>query len=194
VLLAVWAGLYFARAALLPPVARFLDVSEPPFSVHDVMVLGGGSDTRPFIAAALVKAGKARQVLVPTVKPSLNAEQGIGPPEHEIICRVLRARGVPAAAIVQLPGAVASTANEARALAEFLDANPEHTVAVVTNTFHTRRARWIFQRTLGQRAGQVHFVAAPTDGFDENTWWQSEDGFHCYAQEYVKLGFHWLGR
>ena len=67
-LLAVLLGLYLARAELLPPVARFLDVSEPPVVVDDVMVLGGGSDTRPFIAAALVKSGKARQVLIPTVK------------------------------------------------------------------------------------------------------------------------------
>lgn len=190
--LAVLAGLYLGRAALLPSAARFLDVSESPAQVDDVLVLGGGSDTRPFIAAALVKSGKARQVLIPTVKPSLNAEQNIGPPESEVISRVLQARGVPAQAIVQLPGDVASTADEAKALARFLEEHPEHTVAVVTNPFHTRRASWIFQKVLGERAPQVHFVAAPTDGFDENSWWQSEDGFGCYANEYVKLGFYWL--
>ena len=38
----------------------------------------------------------------------------------------------------------------------------------------------------------VRFLAAPTDDFDENTWWQSEDGFRCYANEYVKLAFYLL--
>jgi hypothetical protein len=38
----------------------------------------------------------------------------------------------------------------------------------------------------------VHFVAAPTDGFDADNWWRSEAGFTCYATEYVKLAYQGL--
>ena len=56
----VWA----APGRVLPPVAQFLDVSEPPRPVDHVLVLNGDPNTRPFAAAALVKAGLAREVLL----------------------------------------------------------------------------------------------------------------------------------
>jgi uncharacterized SAM-binding protein YcdF (DUF218 family) len=191
-LLAAVAALYLSRAALLPPVARFLDVSEAARRVDYVLVLGGGRETRPFVATALVRSGYAGKVLVPAVKSDPEVEAGIMLPEQEVIRRVLLARGVPAESIILLSGEVSSTQDEAQALAEFLQTQPESTVAVVTNGFHTRRARGIFQRALGERASRVHFVAAPLDGCDESNWWRTEEGFQCYLSEYAKLGYYWL--
>jgi uncharacterized SAM-binding protein YcdF (DUF218 family) len=99
---------------------------------------------------------------------------------------------VPEETIILLPGAAASTADEARALAEFLDAHPGGSVAVVTSAYHTRRARLIFGRALGERAGAVRFVGAPSDGFGATDWWRTEQGLSTYGTEYVKLGFHLL--
>ncbi len=183
---------YLCRGWLLPGVARFLDVSEPPQAVDAVMVLGGGAETRPFVAAGLVRAGLARRALVPTVRLDPAHEDGLTPPENEVIRRVLRVRGVPDAAIVTLPGEVDSTRDEARALNRFLEAEPDTTVAVVTNGFHTRRARMLFSHELGGRMDRVHFVAAPTDGFDADNWWRSEGGFTCYVTEYFKLVYYGL--
>ncbi|MBL8794546.1 MAG: YdcF family protein [Planctomycetia bacterium] len=180
-------GLFLARNALLPPVARFLDVSEPPLKSDYALVLGGGSDVRPFVAAGLYKTGWVKQVLLPKVKLSPEAEQGVMASEQETTARVLAARGVPAEAVRLLPGECASTADEAASLALLLDAEPNARVLIVTHTFHTRRARSIFHRALGARAGQVHFIAAPTDGYSADDWWQSDDGFGCYANEYMKL-------
>jgi uncharacterized SAM-binding protein YcdF (DUF218 family) len=139
------------------------------------------------VAAALIKAGWAKQALLPTVRLSPEAEQGVVLSEQETTTRVLKARGVPADAIRPLPGECASTADEAAALARFLDAEPAARVMIVTHTYHTRRARSIFRAALGERAERVHFLAAPTDGFSADDWWQSEEGFGCYANEYVKL-------
>jgi uncharacterized SAM-binding protein YcdF (DUF218 family) len=162
-------------------------VSEPPRAVDAALVLGGGADTRRFAAAALVRAGLARRVLVTTVRPSPATQDGLTPPEHEVIRRALRAEGVPAEAVVALPGEVAGTGDEARALGRFLDAEPGATVAVVTNGFHTRRARMLFRHELGGRIARAHFVAAPGGDFDPLTWWRSEGGFTRYATEYFKL-------
>lgn len=187
VLLALLVGLYLGHPWLLAGAARFLDVSEPPQPTDYVLVLGGGSDTRPFVAAALVNRGLARQVLVPRVKPYAEVEQGDRPSEETITCGVLRARGVPEDAIILLDGACASTRDEAAALARFLDGQPGMTVAVVTTDYHTRRARAIFRKVLGERAAGLHFVAAPSDGYDAGNWWRFEDGFVAYSNEYVKL-------
>ena len=186
VLILVLAG-YLARGLLLTSVARFLDVSEPPRQSDAVLVLGGGANDRPFVAAALVRSGLATQVLVPTVHLSSENREGLGPPEHEVICGALRARGLPPDRITLLPGECGSTLDEARSLARFLDSKPGATVTVVTHAFHTRRARRLFRRILGDRIQQVHFVAAPCDRFTAEDWWQSEDGFATYTTEYIKL-------
>jgi uncharacterized SAM-binding protein YcdF (DUF218 family) len=72
----------------------------------------------------------------------------------------------------------------------FLQAEPGTTVAVVTSDFHTRRARAIFRRVLGERMERVHFVAAPTDGFGASDWWECEEGTITYLNEYAKLAFY----
>jgi uncharacterized SAM-binding protein YcdF (DUF218 family) len=191
--LALTAGLlYLLRAQLLPPVARYLDVSEPPARTDYVMVLGGNAATRPFVAAALVRAGLAKSVLVPTVQPSPEEKTGLSPPEHVVIHRALLARGVSESAIIRLDGDVGSTSDEARRLADFLAAHPEGTVAIVTTGMHTRRARWIFERALGPQYSRIRFVAAPTDGFDETNWWRFERGWTDYATEYMKLATYRL--
>jgi uncharacterized SAM-binding protein YcdF (DUF218 family) len=187
-------ALWLCRAQVLPPLARFLDVSELPARVDYVLVLGGGADARPFVAAALVHAERAGQVLVPTVKLVPEAELGLTPAEHDLIRRVLLARGISSESIVQLPGEANSTRDEVLALGRFLEDRPEVTVAVVTTTWHTRRARMIFHRVLGEQAARVHFVGAPPDRYDESNWWQSEAGFAAYVTEYAKLLHDWVGR
>ncbi len=189
---ALGVALYAAAPWYLPAVARALDVSEPPARVDYVVVLGGGLETRPFVAAALVKAGLAKTVLLPNVKLSPEAEDGLAPPEHEVTIDILVRRGVDPDAITVLKPEVNSTADEARALADFLADKPNASVAIVTNASHTRRARWIYRKALGPKAAQVRFVAAPVDGFDETNWWRHEAGVHCYLMEYVKLPYYWL--
>ena len=191
VVLAIFAGLYFSRSWTLPYVAQFLDVSEPPKRASAVMVLGGGTDLRPFIAAALVKAKLADKVLVAPIKLSPEAEDGVVEPEHEIIIKVLLARGVSRDDIIVLPAVVENTYDEAQALADYLDHNPDCSVTVVTTSWHTRRARWIFDKALEGRSSQVYFVAAPTERFDENNWWTTEEGLYV-VDEYLKLGYYFL--
>ena len=108
--------------------------------------------------------------------------------------QVLLKRGVPAEAIVLLPGEVNSTADEARALKRYLEEHAGRRVAVVTNDYHTRRARWIFRNEIGDRAADLAFFGAPTDDFDAHDWWRSETGFRCYSDEYVKLLAYLVGK
>jgi uncharacterized SAM-binding protein YcdF (DUF218 family) len=165
---------------------RYLDVSEAPGQDDVVFVLGGGADTRPFVAAALVKTGHVKRVLVARVKP----QPGRAPlaiQEQEVMTRVLRLRGVTDEQIVLLPDECDSTLDEAHALARYLDREPAQRVTIVTSDFHTRRARLLFSRVLGERMSRVRFVAAPTDGFNADSWWQSEDGVVTYTTEYLKL-------
>ena len=132
----------------------------------------------------------AQRVLVTTV--AIHPEQDFTPPDHELNMRVLRACGVPAKDIVLLPGQAVSTRDEAQALAEYLAATPGQRLLVVTNGYHTRRARWIFNRLLGSRAGRITLISVRPDDFRPEVWWQDEKGFSTISGECIKLGFYGL--
>jgi uncharacterized SAM-binding protein YcdF (DUF218 family) len=182
--------LYVARNQVLSAAARFLDVSEPAVASDYVMVLGGNVQTRPFVAAALVNAGLARKAVVATIAGYGDSRDGIVPGEQEMIRAVLMRQGVSPDAVVILGNQCASTFDEARALAEFLESEPDSSVTVVTSRQHTRRTRWIFRKALGKRSAQVRFVGVPVDGFDATNWWHFESGFCTYVDEYLKLAFY----
>lgn len=187
---AILAGLFLGRGQFLPWAARWLDVGQPPRRGDYVIVLGGNVAVRAFVAASLIRLGLARQALVTHVASSPEVEQKILPPEHEVAIRILRHRGVPGGDILLLGRNNRSTYDEAVALAEFLASAPDARVLVVTNHYHTRRARWIFSQVLGEQMAQVAFVSAPTEEFQRDTWWQSDRGFSAIVGENLKFGFY----
>ena len=65
-------------------------------------------------------------------------------------------------------------------------------ILLVTNGYHTRRARWIFTEVLDGQAATVLPISVPRDEFAEESWWRSERGFAAIAGECLKLGFYRL--
>ncbi|MEN6452497.1 MAG: YdcF family protein [Thermoguttaceae bacterium] len=183
--------LWSFRAPLLRGAAQWLDVGTRPQRADYVMVLNGEEATRPFVAAALVKDHWANRVLIAEVERTPDIIEGLRSPYHEINRRVIKKRA-PAAQVTILPGQAATTYDEARALAVFLRSRPNARVLVVTSDYHTRRSRWAFSRALGERAGQVRFVSAPSAQFDMACWWLDERGLVDVATEYLKLAFYAL--
>jgi uncharacterized SAM-binding protein YcdF (DUF218 family) len=193
--------LWAAHPICFRAMARWLDVGERPHAADYVMLLNGGENTRPFVAAALVKAGWARKILVADVAPSSTMLDGILPAYHEINRRVMIQRGVPEDDILILPGKGVSTFDEAESLSIFLKDRPSAKVLVVTDDFHTRRSRWAFARALGDRAGQTSFISAKTEDFFMDAWWKDERGVAIILSEYLKMAYyvarygyvaHWL--
>jgi uncharacterized SAM-binding protein YcdF (DUF218 family) len=172
----------------LPAVARWLDVGDRPRPGDYVMILGGDHKFRPEVAATLVQAGLARQVLLPGARP--DAADAL--PYHERVRSVLMHEGVAGDDILILDKPVASTYDEAEALAAFLQARPGARVTVVTSGYHTRRARWIFSQVLGPRQDCVSFVSAPADWATPDTWWQAGSGRETIFWEYAKMAFYVL--
>jgi uncharacterized SAM-binding protein YcdF (DUF218 family) len=175
---------------LLHAAASWLDVGEKPQKAHYAMVLGGGEDTRPFIVAALIEDGWAKHALVAKFAPTPSVTDGIIPPFEQINREAFLRRGVPSSDVTVLPGAAATTYDEANALKAFLQDRPAARVLVVTNDYHTRRSRWVFARVLGDRARNITFVSAPTDEFPMDCWWRSQLGFLAITTEYLKLAFY----
>jgi uncharacterized SAM-binding protein YcdF (DUF218 family) len=183
---------YLGRGWWLPWVGHQLHDSDAVESVDVVLVLGGDASTRPLLAAKMVRTGKAKRIVVASQKVFPTSEDDLWPPEHDLIKKVLLARGVAEDKITLLPGACFSTADEAAVLARYLDAHPDIKVAVVTSDYHTRRVRLIFGRALGERMAQVRILGVPTDNFGPDDWWTTERGFVTYSTESIKLLQTWL--
>jgi len=183
-------SLWSARSCVLTSMGRWLDVGGSPVPADYVLVLNGDENVRPFVAAALVKAGLAHTALVTKTVLLPQTEDLRLPRASEVNRRVLIRRGVdPQNVEILLPEA-ATTYDEARALASFLAARPEARALIVTNDYHTRRSRWVFARALGERSDRIAMVSAPNDQFELDAWWRNEAGFMTVGSEYLKLAFY----
>lgn len=176
--------------AILPIMCEWLNVGEEPDCAEHVLVLPGDPTYRPLVAAALGNAGLAKTVLIPETYTSADVKDGLSPPTAIVLGRVVEARGVPSEQIVLLTGASRTTFGDARALLRFLQDRPQDRVIVVTNAFHTRRARFIFRRVLGAEADRLRFVAAPNPGFADHDWWKHRNGASTVLSENLKMGFY----
>ncbi|WP_075089202.1 YdcF family protein [Verrucomicrobium spinosum] len=150
------------RESLLRTAARTWVVDDPVLKADAIVVLGGGRDWRPFTAADMYLAGQSTVVLVtqPEKSPSQNLLQQ--PSEAEINTTVLTKKGVPSTAIRPLGQNVTSTRDEALALRDWVIAHQAKDILIPTDPFHTRRARWIFQRALEEPAQLYMFGPFPT--------------------------------
>lgn len=181
-----------AQTTWLASIAHWLDIGEEPTKVDHIVLLPGDENVRPFVAAALVKAGLARDILLPQNFPSPAVEDGLIRHNHELTAEVLSRRGVAPEKLRVLSMKSDGTIDDARATQEVLDQEPSATVAVVTSFYHTRRARMSFRAVYGSRADRFLYISAPVTDLDPNHWWQSDTGTQIIATELVKVGLYWV--
>ena len=179
------------RQAIFESAGSWLDVGETPRKSDYVLVLSGAVHTRPLGAAALVEAGMADHVLL-TRAPAARRRPG-QLTQEDLAKRALTAGGIRAEQVTVLEGSVDNTAEEAAALATFLETHPGSTVTILTNSYHSRRTRFVFETAMESGPiGNLRFVTVPPDQFDATNWWRTEAGFTAYTREALKLFAYWF--
>jgi uncharacterized SAM-binding protein YcdF (DUF218 family) len=151
-------GVWNTYQSWLPVAGTWLDVGQQPTKAEYVMVLGGDPESRPFAAAAILRVGLARRALLSHIERPPSDQSQFGLAEHELARQVLLRRGVAERQITVIGQKHDSTFDEAQSLASFLKERSAAKVLIVTSDFHTRRARWVFRRCLGEFAAQTAFV------------------------------------
>ena len=127
-----------------------------------IVVLAGELPTRAVEAALLYKAGVASRVISTNEKiaDGLPAACALGidlPTQNELNDRILTTLGVPGAAILHYPEVTVATRDEVAAIARLLGAHPEiRSLLLVTNGYHSARARRYFARCLPGITVSVH--------------------------------------
>jgi len=183
---------FLFRHPLLRGAASWWVVSDPPAPAAAIVVLGGAPDSRPFAAAKLYKEGYAPKILLPKVKPSPLEAIGLRRNDTDLAREVLLYEGVPESAIELIGTDVSSTFDETGAVLSWLKEHPDAgppVVIIPTETFFTRRTKWIFRRKLEGVAIPV-VTAIPSRTYTTSDWWQHEEGLIDFQNEVIKLIYY----
>ena len=192
-LMAVVAALVLAVAARgfwLPVIGNFLVVEDPLVQADAVVALGGGGAARVAEAAALYHAGCAARVVVTNAKLDL---PGVRESYGELAAREAGWQGVPAEDVVILPQVVATTYEEALAVRELAQDRGWRALLVVTDPFHTRRARLCFRQALAGTGITVAVRPVDDHPYDPDAWWRDQDGLRETWTEGLKWVLHSVG-
>lgn len=92
---------------------------------------------------------------------------------------------------LQQIGYVSSTFEEAKALYRWCRVYGAKSVIIVTNPFHSRRVRFVFDKVL-KNAVQVQMATVDYHKFTPSDWWQSEEGLVTFNNEWIKTVYYWM--
>jgi hypothetical protein len=174
--------IYLVRHPLLRLAGGFWIVDDGPAYSDAIVILGDdnyGGD-RAAKAAELFKAGWAPRVVASGrfLRPYASITDL---EEHD-----LKSDGVPEQAIVRFQHHAGNTKEEAEALRELIRQQGWKRILLVTSNYHTRRARYICERTFP--AGTVlRTVPAGDSEYDSDDWWQTRRGLVIFSHEAVGM-------
>lgn len=180
---------FLTRSLWLPLPARFLVVEDRLQPVDALVPLAGG-EQRTRDAARLFHEGYAQWFVatnMPLKVPGIRATYG------ELVRREAIFQGVPEEQILITPRTVQTTCEEAQAIRQLVDERDWHSLLVVTDPFHTRRARLCFQEAFRHTDVSVAVRAIEGSWYDPEAWWRSTDGLRETWTEYLKLALHLVG-
>jgi uncharacterized SAM-binding protein YcdF (DUF218 family) len=179
--------------------AASLLVVETPPKQADVGIVLAGDFSRALYASDLYHRGFVPKVWLsrPERERPLRQLDALGVPyprQEEVSRAVLLRKEVPADRIELFGHGVASTIEEARAVAEFLGQRPDiRSLLLITSRFHARRAEAIFRTILQAYPHlEIHAVGSPYDGFVVDQWWKDRDSARQVVLETAKWLLFWV--
>lgn len=185
--------LYALRRPVLRSIGSFLIAQEnTPTRCDAIVLLNGHISTRAYRAAELYREYGA-PILIARLADTEEVRLGVIPNISEATKTLLVRLDVPARDIQLIDSDrwIAGTWNEAILLSSRIRANGYRHVLIVTDAFHTRRARWAFRKVM--RHDHVGFTCTATRFSMDlaGNWWRSEYGLINVVVEYLKF-VHYL--
>jgi uncharacterized SAM-binding protein YcdF (DUF218 family) len=185
--------------AILRTMGRLIVVDETPPRADVVVVLNTGVEYYPRLIQA---ADIYRLELVDYVVINGNRKtdmlrefetKGFKPccPWYANSVSILNMFGVPADKIIRISIEDAyDTVSEADAVGRVLLKKKWTTVIVTTSKYHTRRAKFIWQKMYVDRL-TISMVSAKSDPYDPHKWWKDGRQIRWLLAEYGAWVFYW---
>jgi uncharacterized SAM-binding protein YcdF (DUF218 family) len=179
--------LWAFQSIWMPPIGGFLIVSDPLQQADAVMPLASGT-RRLQHAAHLIDTHHARWFVLSNAftddAPDLTSVQR----RNQAI-----EAGVRGGQIMITPNRVTSTYEEAMELRMLATENQWERVIVVTDPFHTRRARLVFRDVFANTEIGVIIRPVEQHWYEADSWWEHGHDVLATALEYIKLVSYILG-
>ncbi len=169
---------------LLWAMGGFLVVGDPLRRADAVVLLSGGDEARLGEAVCIYQDGLAAHLLITETG---TIPEGGGPRASTLLQRQAEAQGVAASDIWTTLGKSDSTRDEAEAVREFCERQGLQSILVVTDPYHTRRTRLIFQAVFSDRDTRVSIRPVRNHWYRSMTWFFSRRGWQVTMAEYAKL-------
>jgi uncharacterized SAM-binding protein YcdF (DUF218 family) len=183
---------WLERVPLLRGAANLWIVSQEPTRADAVVVLGGGLEERPFVAADMYQKGLAKTVLVSQVAESRAVKVGIVQGHTEANYQALLKLGVPAAAIETFGISNKSTYDEAVELRAWAYTHKVTTIIIPTEIFSSRRVHWILNRVFSGLPIHIEVVAFDQPNVTRDDWWREDRGLIAFQNEILKYIYYRL--
>ena len=192
VLATVVAGGWLLREPVLRGAANLWIVSDPISRADAIVVLGGGLETRPFIAAEMWRRGLADKILISQAPEERAASLGVLPSHSELNRQILLKLDVPAGAIETFGTANKNTRDEAVALREWTKRNAASAFIIPSEIFSARRVRWIFCHEFFGTAVSIKVPSIESPDYTRGDWWKTEQGLIAFQNELLKYVYYRL--
>jgi uncharacterized SAM-binding protein YcdF (DUF218 family) len=89
--------------------------------------------------------------------------------------------------IPSLGDGATSTFDEAEDVLAYAKQKDWKRIIIVTDEFHTRRARYAFEKIFDGSGIEVESAGATNEIFSDDDWWESDKGISCYVLETIKF-------
>ena len=181
-------GVWFERTTLLQATADLWIISDPIAPADAAVVLGGGYDVRPVVAAELYGKGLVREVLISRVD-----ENGVAHTDTDLNRTILLKLGVPESAIGYFGNESKNTWDEAVALRNWTKQHATSALIIPAEVFFARRARWTFRREFSGTGIRIEVPSFdPPNGYSRANWWKTEGGPITFQNEVLKYLYYRL--
>jgi len=185
-LVCVVGALYVLRHPILRAAGEYW-VVEDTLSPSDAIIIlsdDNYSGDRAARAAELYRMGMAPRIVASG--KMLRPYAGIS----ELIQHDLEADGVPSSAIVRFPHYADNTLKEAEVLRTLVAQKGWRSVLIVTSNYHTRRARYIYNRVMPPVV-TVRIASAPDSEYFPDLWWEHRSSLELFLHETLGYPVAW---
>ena len=180
---------FIFRKPLLTGYAHLFSVHTATKGADALICLSGGKITRVPETLRLWNQGYAPSVYLTDEKKRNKEFSKLETSDLEFASEVVKRMELNATwqTIPSVGDGATSTFDEAEDVLAYGKDKGWKRIIIVTDEFHTRRARYAFEKIFDDSGIEVEVAGAPNEVFSDDDWWQSDSGISCYFLETIKF-------
>lgn len=174
----------FILIGLFIAAGKYLVYSDPLEPVDVIAALSGNDENRVREAAELYHQGIAYNIILSRTSQTFG-EYDL--PYTMLQEEMLQELDIPGGAVYIAEFTAKNTGQEAFGIKKRMYDLGYSSVVVVTDAWHTRRAKMIFSESFRNTGFKVLVHPVPDSGYNKYLWWLTPDGWSKTVSEYVRI-------